>query len=88
MVLNVGDRVPGTQAIVLASMECEGNYRVVLAKWDDNITPYVTWRIESTGCAYWGHYHKTYEAARKNFLERIEMVMTQEDLLTEMGITT
>ena len=40
---------------------------VVLCDWNDE---YVTWRTDTTGNAYWGHYHTTLEKACAEFVSR------------------
>jgi hypothetical protein len=44
---------------------------VVLARWNSP-HPFVTWRVDDEGNAYWGHYFKTELEARYSFERRSE----------------
>lgn len=46
-------------------------YFVVLCKWSSSsAAPYVTWRLDEKGNAYWGHYHQELTAAEQDFTNR------------------
>jgi phosphotransferase system IIA component len=48
------------------------NEKVILAKWTNDITPYVTWRYTNNDpdTTAIGHYFKNFEDAEKDFLTR------------------
>ena len=43
---------------------------IVLASWDGHTFPYVTWKVDSEGNAYWGRYFADYNAALMDFVNR------------------
>jgi len=44
---------------------------VVLCRLPDNRpTPFATWRVDSQGYCHWGHYARTLEEAKADFLAR------------------
>ena len=43
----------------------------VLAYWEGNYHPWVTWRLDEKGNAHLGNYFKDHEDAAKNLKERI-----------------
>jgi hypothetical protein len=46
-------------------LEQRGN--IVLCSWRGE---FVTWEVNDSGDAYWGHYHRTVTAAAEEFNER------------------
>lgn len=72
--MQVGDKLPNG-ATVLEYKSFNGPFgyddvrNVVLAK-TDGYMPYVTWRLDAIGNAYWGHYYSNLNEAKKDFQER------------------
>lgn len=48
-----------------------GTCWVVLCRVE-GATPFVTWRVDSQGGCYWGHYHRSLPAAVADFTSRCE----------------
>lgn len=48
------------------------NEKTILARWTNDITPYVTWRYmdNDPSTTVWGHYFENFEDAEKDFLTR------------------
>jgi hypothetical protein len=44
---------------------------VVLCCWEQSVAKYVTWRVDSLGNAFWGHYHTDITSAAKDYAERL-----------------
>lgn len=43
---------------------------LVLAEWPGRWTPFVTWRVDADGNAYWGNYHRELRDAETDFAKR------------------
>lgn len=43
---------------------------VVLAYWEGNVNPWVTWKVSREGDCYWGHYFRTLPEAALNLEKR------------------
>jgi hypothetical protein len=58
-------------AVILAYRAVD-NKRVVAARWNDERTqcPFITWRVDDDGNAFWGHYFDTKNQAMVDFNER------------------
>jgi hypothetical protein len=54
-------------AEIIAANEAK---RVVLC-WYGGFQPYVTWRVDANGNAFWGHYFQSEIQANQDFLKRI-----------------
>ena len=44
---------------------------VLVDKQDQDVTRFVTWRMNREGDTFLGHYHKSIEEARVDFLDRV-----------------
>jgi hypothetical protein len=48
-----------------------GKDTIVLAK-TSGYHPFVTWRVDAEGNAYWGHYFAHKEEAEEDFIDRVK----------------
>lgn len=51
--------------ILMASAEC-----IALCRIEANPDPYVTWKVDSAGNCFLGHYFRTLEEAKTDFIQR------------------
>lgn len=61
---------------------------VVLCHRPGTSQPYVTWRVNDAGEAYWGHYFTAYEEAVHSFNERAGLSDIEVDsrILKDLGL--
>jgi hypothetical protein len=61
--LNNGAEIKALKMIV-------GHHMMVLAFWEGDLRPWVTWAVDSNGDAYWGHYFVTEAEAYDDWEKR------------------
>ncbi|MGW8180378.1 MAG: hypothetical protein ACWGQW_16705, partial [bacterium] len=59
-------------AQILQRWRIGDNEWLVICWWQGSPHPYVTWKVNTDGEAYFGHYWGTYEEAHYDFLGRLQ----------------
>lgn len=66
--IRVFGKLPNGAMVLRWRWDREGHHQVVLCIFNHE---YVTWKVDSAGAAYWGHYYQTdLEAAVQDFKTR------------------
>lgn len=69
MELKIGEKLPNG-ALVDNYVITPNGITVVAYKENDVYTPWVTWRLDESKNAYWGHYFVNWEEAYEDFKKR------------------
>jgi len=68
--INAPKVLPNGAEVIDFKIKCGGEITALCKRPGAEYHPYVTWRLDEVGNAFWGHYFKTLEEARDDFKER------------------